>query len=495
MKNIYTLFLFLLIFSGTCIGQHGTLVEDFREGPQGSVKSKAVLFEDDVYYLGRSSDTPGLLLKYNISSNEISVVTPTNDLVFTYLDIHASENNIYLNSSFGLYQYNPSTNAINLIFWTDPFDTFKKIYVHQGIFVLTTFESSSNSWTAYYYNESTGVTKKMMDYIDINNEELLVTIGDDYIAIRSSSIYFDPLKPSSLFDRSNGNQLNIENVIPDFTCGPQYTLQTIGKYLFYHCDFDDYYFNTSTLESSFFETNPKELGEDEQYLFVRASGNRLLSIDKINNSSTVINEGRHTNLLKFENKYYSIDYENQALIQTEGGIENTLSFPLNIELDRDSEIVDMIRINEKVLLLIDQDLSDFYIYELQEENVTLILEDLKMLGRRLMPFYDAQGKLLFSYDNEMYGEELFLLDLETNSVENFNYFPINVFPNPATTFLNLDEFSNQYKVSIISSLGVNCLKLNSGNNDISILPNGLYYIKIQELSSKKCYHKPLVVAK
>ncbi|MEM9546678.1 MAG: T9SS type A sorting domain-containing protein [Bacteroidota bacterium] len=496
MKNFYTIIsLLLFFFPEYSNGQYGTLVEDFYVGPQGSINSKGVLLKDNVYYIGTPNDTTDRsLLKYNISSNEISVVTPSNDLVFTRLDIHATENNIYMNSFFGLYQYNPSSNAMNLIFWTDPFDIFSKIYMHQGVFVLTAFESGTNSWTAYYYNEKTGITKKMMDNIDMGEEELLVTMGDDYIAIRSSVVYSDPVIPSSIYDKNNGDILAIEEIIPEYDCDIQYNLHTSSSYLIYECDFDYIIFDKNTMQSEVIEVIIKEAYENSSHLFAQSTG-ALWSIDKQSYEVQVLNDNWQRPLKYFEDKFYLLDYVDNVLLVFDGNEENTKRIDIDVELNFRSELLDVIRVGEKVLIAFDQNIDKNSIYELREDELVLVLENLHHSGLINLIFLEAQGKLLFTYENEIYGEELFLLDLETNAIKATNEFPFYVYPNPAGNHLILDKNRDQYKASIINSLGMHCTNLNTGVNDISMLSNGVYYINVVDVSNGKNYIKPIIISK
>lgn len=86
-------------------------------------------------------------------------------------------------------------------------------------------------------------------------------------------------------------------------------------------------------------------------------------------------------------------------------------------------------------------------------------------------------------------------DISTKNSESNDVFSFDVCPNPANDFINIkfSKSTENYEINIINSLGIRVLKSNSFNHlDISNLPVGLYFIKLENLEGNK-FVKKLVV--
>jgi photosystem II stability/assembly factor-like uncharacterized protein len=83
---------------------------------------------------------------------------------------------------------------------------------------------------------------------------------------------------------------------------------------------------------------------------------------------------------------------------------------------------------------------------------------------------------------------------ESNNLEN----EINVFPNPASQFVNVDV--KNYNVEEVSVLDVNCKLVNTSISffntnakiDVSTLPNGVYFVKVKSINNKPVYKKIII---
>ena len=90
-------------------------------------------------------------------------------------------------------------------------------------------------------------------------------------------------------------------------------------------------------------------------------------------------------------------------------------------------------------------------------------------------------KTIFTENKQYYSEQGFLLGKE-EFIEN----KIRIYPNPTKDFIKIDDYKGS--VIILNSLGQNVLNIKDYDDskiDISLLPSGFYFIKLENMEIKK----------
>ncbi len=85
--------------------------------------------------------------------------------------------------------------------------------------------------------------------------------------------------------------------------------------------------------------------------------------------------------------------------------------------------------------------------------------------------------------------------INIKDIETTNKISVNIYPNPASSFVNVKLFDNKNKIkniSIYNTLGNNILNTNKTKIDISMLKNGIYFVII-DLENNNRYTEKLLV--
>ena len=128
------------------------------------------------------------------------------------------------------------------------------------------------------------------------------------------------------------------------------------------------------------------------------------------------------------------------------------------------------------------DLSDSFVYGIS--TWTNNLKNTKQTGLKITPLLYQEGITVDSDTSEGLGVENFIVQFaETLNVDAPNFEgSVRVFPNPATTLLNVSASENIEAVKILNQLGqVVFEKKNTGNSaqiDVSQLATGAYFVQL-----------------
>lgn len=91
-------------------------------------------------------------------------------------------------------------------------------------------------------------------------------------------------------------------------------------------------------------------------------------------------------------------------------------------------------------------------------------------------------KTIFTENKQYYSEQGFLLGKEEITEDK-----IRIYPNPTKDFIQIDDYKGD--ITILNSLGQNVLNIKDYNDskiiDISLLPSGFYFIKLDNMEIKK----------
>ncbi len=90
-------------------------------------------------------------------------------------------------------------------------------------------------------------------------------------------------------------------------------------------------------------------------------------------------------------------------------------------------------------------------------------------------------KTIFTENKQYYSEQGFLLGKEEITEDK-----IRIYPNPTKDFIQIDNYKGD--ITILNSLGQNVLNIKDYDDskiDISLLPSGFYFIKLENMEIKK----------
>ncbi len=445
MKKIYLTFTLFLNIAILADAQNISLIQDANPGTSGSVRGMSAQLDGNIYYIGFKAGQFGhQLFKYDTQIGSVQSITPVFNLPPNLLV--ASSENIYLAEGNILNRLDIETNNLNPIFDTGTVSDEFEIVTVKDETIVALSESLDGNWKVYLINESTNTNKKVNTGPIEDN--IVATIGNEYIAIRPSNSFGDKEKGNFLIEKFSGNVVDPSEVLEDGPpCAPT-NMFAINDYLLFDCN-NGYRYLYSTTQKIYVEIPGfvKDVRENENYVFLHV-GTNLYGLKKSTNVIENLGSGIQDigEIDVIDDSLYFLNYDEGKLYSTNGSFGSLQSYNVEGEINSYSEILGVLHINDTPIIAYNEKIRDFWILKIEGDETESITGLIKMGGSTSLPFFKMENNLVFSFDHPEYGEELFSAEFEsTGTDDNVALLDkVALFPNPAKEILMI---STDYKVT------------------------------------------------
>lgn len=485
MKNIYT-FLLILAIASLANSQSISLVQDVNPGTAGSVRGSSTVFNGSIYYVGFVAGQFGnQIIRYDRTTGSAAAITSA----FNSFDIllAATDQYLYVTDDDVLYRMDPVSGGLTELFTNPTGREIESLVTDGDLLVISTSFSFSNLGVYAIKDDQSTVTE--LDAGNFN-DEVEVTINDEFIALREKPDFgFSGSFQDLLVDRVTLVAATEEELASILFCGDTYNLAVFDDYIIYGCNDGEattYFRDMATGMEFIIDGSVEDVRVGKDYIFLDIDFD-LYSMDKTTGELIMIVSFIETigNLNEEGTVLYFLKEFDDEILATDGSSPNESSFEFG-ESTLSYEINDVFAFGSRDVLLLD-DGNDRFIKIIEGDAIS----DLNDLGEidinsTDMPFYKFGNELVFSFDDDTYGPELFIADFMPTSTVEDQLESVQVTPNPVSDLLQLELEQNIAVIEIYDNRGILVKRLRNAQNNINVsnFPPGLYTLRVLDVHSK-----------